>query len=79
MASNNNAKLVSDRNTNLDTLRGLACVLLTFYHVVGLDPASGLRLPLDSHYRAFNDMLAYIRMPLFTILSGVVYAMRPVP
>ena len=78
MASNEYAKIVSDRNTHLDTLRGMACVLLTFYHVVGLDPASGLRLPLDSHYRALNDILAYIRMPLFTILSGVVYAMRPV-
>ena len=73
-----NAKIASDQDKNLDTLRGIACVLLVFYHVVGLDPASGLRLPWDSHYHAFNEQLAYIRMPLFTFLSGIVYALRPV-
>ena len=78
MASNNNAKTVSDRDKSLDTLRGIACVLLVFYHVVGLDPASGLRLPWDSRYHAFNEQLAYVRMPLFTFLSGIVYALRPV-
>ena len=73
-----NKKIVAARNRNLDTLRGVACVLLVFYHAVGLDPASGLRLPWDSRYHAFNEQLAYVRMPLFTFLSGVVYALRPV-
>ena len=36
-----------ERDKNLDTLRVIACILLVFYHVVGLDPASGLRLPGD--------------------------------
>ena len=73
-----NAKIISDRDKNLDTLRGIACVLLVFYHVVGIDAASGLRLPWDSGYHAFNEQLAYVRMPLFTFLSGIVYALRPV-
>ena len=78
MAPYDNATIISGRDKNLDTLRGIACVLLVFYHVVGLDPASGLRLPLDSRYHAFNEQLAYVRMPLFTFLSGIVYALRPI-
>jgi fucose 4-O-acetylase-like acetyltransferase len=66
------------RDENLDTVRGIACILLVFYHVVGAGPNSGLRLAPDSGYTVFNETLAYVRMPLFTFLSGVVYAMRPV-
>lgn len=60
----------------LDTLRGLACLLLVAYHVVGSDPSSGLRIQ-DGPLRLLNDGLAYLRMPLFTFLSGVVYGLRP--
>lgn len=66
------------RNANLDTVRGIACVLLVVYHVIGASSASGLHLPSDSGYHAFNEMLGYVRMPLFTFLSGIVYALRPV-
>ena len=65
------------RDVNLDTIRGFACVLLVFYHVVGVDSASGLRLPSDSGYHILNELLAYVRMPLFTFLSGIVYSLRP--
>jgi fucose 4-O-acetylase-like acetyltransferase len=46
------------------------------YHVVGPDPESGLRIA-DGPLRLLNDGLAYLRMPLFTVLSGVVYGLRP--
>ncbi|MDH0864983.1 acyltransferase [Mitsuaria sp. GD03876] len=61
----------------LDTLRGLACLLLVSYHVIGADSASGLRLPDDHLASQTNDFLALIRMPLFSFLSGLVYAARP--
>jgi fucose 4-O-acetylase-like acetyltransferase len=60
----------------IDTIRGLACVLLVAYHVVGSEPSNGLLLA-DGPYRLAADLLAYIRMPLFTFLSGYVYAWRP--
>lgn len=61
----------------LDTLRGLACLLLVSYHVIGGDRDTGLRLP-DKHVAAqINDFLALVRMPLFSFLSGMVYALRP--
>lgn len=62
----------------LDTLRGLACLLLVSYHVIGADSTSGLRLPDDHLASQTNDFLALIRMPLFSLLSGMVYAARPV-
>jgi peptidoglycan/LPS O-acetylase OafA/YrhL len=62
----------------VQTLRGVACMLLVAYHVIGNDNGMGLRVPSDSGYRAFADMLLHLRMPLFTFLSGFVYAYRPV-
>ncbi|WP_117232519.1 acyltransferase family protein [Vibrio maerlii] len=65
-----------NRNLQIDTLRGLACLLLVSYHVIGSNPYNGLRV-LDGFVRDFNDILAYVRMPLFTFLSGLVYSFRP--
>ncbi len=64
------------RNLPVDTLRGIACIFLVAYHVVGMNPESGLKLH-DGFLKNANEFLAYIRMPLFTFLSGYVYAWRP--
>ena len=69
--------MAADRDARIETLRGLACVLLVLFHVVGQDAHSGLRLPDDDLLRRLNDVLAYVRMPLFSLLSGYVYAWRP--
>ena len=63
-------------NLRVETLRGLACLLLVGYHVIGADPGHGLRVA-DDWVRWLNDGLAYVRMPLFTFLSGLVYGLRP--
>lgn len=60
----------------IDTLRGCACVLLVVYHVIGSDPTSGLRIA-DGALRTSNDMLALVRMPLFAMIAGWVYALKP--
>ena len=67
---------MSIRNQSIDTLRGLACIFLVAYHVVGGEPSQGLKVS-GGYYREISDILAYIRMPLFTFLSGLVYAYRP--
>ncbi len=64
------------RNLQIDTLRGLACLLLVAFHVVGFNENLGLRLS-DGPLRVINDLLGHLRMPLFTFLSGIVYAWRP--
>ncbi|OVZ62379.1 MULTISPECIES: acyltransferase family protein [unclassified Pigmentiphaga] len=66
---------MNSRDLRIETLRGLACILLVAYHVIG-DDVRGLRLPDDAWLRWFSDSLVYLRMPLFTFLSGYVYAMR---
>jgi len=63
-------------NIRIETLRGLACLLLVAYHVVGSDPTRGLGVEAGP-LRWLNDGLAYLRMPLFTFLSGLVYGLRP--
>ena len=63
-------------NLPIETLRGLACLLLVLYHVIGADASLGLRVE-DGPVRWLNDGLAYLRMPLFTFLSGLVYGLRP--
>lgn len=67
---------VQTRDVIVDTARGIACILLVLYHVIGFE-RTGLRLDDDEPIRKFNSMLVYLRMPLFTILSGYVYARRP--
>ncbi len=65
-------------SARIQTLRGIACLLLVAFHVVGNPGVDGLRISGDSIYRTFVDAFAHLRMPLFTFLSGFVYAYRPV-
>jgi peptidoglycan/LPS O-acetylase OafA/YrhL len=65
-------------SARVQTLRGIACVLLVAYHVIGDSVARGLEVPDDSVYRVFSNIFIHLRMPLFTFLSGFVYAYRPV-
>jgi fucose 4-O-acetylase-like acetyltransferase len=65
------------RSLEVDTLRGIACVLLVLFHVVGDTPTVGLRIPEGHWLQVFNEALAYIRMPLFSFISGYVYGFRP--
>lgn len=65
------------RDISIDTMRGLAVVLMVAGHVIGSTGDAGMRVADDSAWRWFYLMLEDIRMPLFTVLSGYVYAMRP--
>ncbi|MFO6425483.1 acyltransferase family protein, partial [Motilimonas sp. KMU-193] len=67
---------MDSKRIQIDTLRGIACILLISYHIIGSTPENGLRIE-SGMFREINDILAYLRMPLFTFLSGVVYAYRP--
>lgn len=67
---------MKNKNLHIETLRGVACILLVAYHVVGANPNVGLKID-QGVYREINDILAYVRMPLFTFISGIVYTYRP--
>lgn len=65
------------RNIPVDTLRGVACLFLVTFHVIGHTATEGIQVADDSALRYYTDSVDYLRMPLFTLLSGLVYAWRP--
>jgi glucan biosynthesis protein C len=62
----------------VQTLRGIACILLVAFHTIGSEALTGMKVDDDSGYRLFASLFTYLRMPLFTFLSGFVYAYRAV-
>jgi peptidoglycan/LPS O-acetylase OafA/YrhL len=58
----------------IETMRGFACLLLVFYHVVGSTPGSGLEFPEGHFLHIFNAVVGNVRMPLFSYFSGFVFA-----
>ena len=64
-------------SARVQALRGIACLLLVAFHAIGASSASGLHVPDDSPWRTFTNLAVHLRMPLFTFLSGFVYALRP--
>lgn len=65
------------RDLSIDSLRGLAVLLMVAGHVIGSDVARGLQVDDGSFWRLSYLALEDIRMPLFTVLSGLVYGYRP--
>ncbi|NJC33087.1 peptidoglycan/LPS O-acetylase OafA/YrhL [Sphingomonas jejuensis] len=68
------ARGVPDRT---ESVRGFACILLVLYHVVGSSSDAGMHLPQDHVLRSLMDCLAFVRMPIFTALSGYLFAANP--
>lgn len=66
-----------NRDRSIDTLRGVACILLVALHVIGENPTQGLRIEETHPLGIFTHLAFHFRMPLFAMLSGFVYAWRP--
>lgn len=62
----------------IETMRGLAVLMLVSFHVIGAGPAAGLRLDYPHPLRIFADLLIDLRMPLFAFIAGYVYGLRPI-
>jgi glucan biosynthesis protein C len=63
---------------NIDTVRGLACLLVVALHMVGVSDSNGLHLPDSSAWHYANISIEFLRIPLFTALSGYLYGGRRV-
>ena len=63
---------------NLDAVRGLACLLIVALHMVGDEAFNGLHLPMTSNWHYAMQSIEFLRIPLFTALSGYLYAGRRV-
>lgn len=66
------------RNLSIESLRGLAIVLMVAGHVIGDDATRGMTVADGSAWRTAYLLLEDVRMPLFAALSGFVYGYRPV-
>ena len=66
------------RRIGIDSLRGLAVILVVAGHVIGGTPETGMRVDPESGWAYFYAALTDLRVPLFTALSGYVYSLRPV-
>jgi peptidoglycan/LPS O-acetylase OafA/YrhL len=62
----------------VQSLRGIAILLMVAGHVIGATAVRGMEVADDSAWRLADVALEDIRMPLFTVISGFVYAMRPI-
>ncbi len=71
-------KYPKEKDLSVETLRGAAIILVVMGHVIGSGPDGGMQVANDSFLRHFYYSFEYLRMPLFTVISGWVYALHPV-
>lgn len=64
------------KERHVQSLRGLACLMLVLYHVVGNTPGRGLQIS-EGGLRLLIDGLAAIRMPLFALIAGAMHGRYP--
>ena len=60
-------------SSNIHSVRGLACLLIVAFHVIGDDAGEGLHLPDDSGWHYAMKSIVFLRLPLFTVISGYFY------
>lgn len=66
------------KDLSIETLRGISIILVVMGHVIGSKIDGGMKVADDSFLRHFYFSFQYLRMPLFTVISGWVYSLRPV-
>lgn len=62
---------------HIESLRGIAILLVVVGHVIGSTPAGGMKIDYPSFWRYLYLWIDYIQMPLFTGIAGWVYALKP--
>lgn len=66
------------KNLSIETLRGIAIILVVVGHVIGSAPDGGMKIDFPHPLRYLYVWIDYIQMPLFTAIAGWVYALKPV-
>ena len=67
----------SKKNLSIETLRGIAILLVVIGHVIGSTPDGGMKIDFPHPLRYLYVWIDYIQMPLFTAIAGWVYALKP--
>lgn len=66
------------KEQSIETLRGIAIISIVAFHVIGNSSRDGLQFADDSLWQYLSYSLKYLRLPLFSALSGFVYSMKPI-
>ena len=67
-----------EKDQTIETLRGAVIILVVIGHVIGSAADAGMKVSDDSFLRYFYDtFIDPIQMPLFTVIAGWVYSLRP--
>lgn len=67
----------NQKNLSIETLRGIAILLVVVGHVIGSGPSGGMKIDFPHPLRYLYLWIDYIQMPLFTAIAGWVYALKP--
>jgi len=68
-----------EKDQTIETLRGAVIILVVIGHVIGSASDAGMTVDDDSFFRYFYyTVIDPIQMPLFTVIAGWVYTLRPV-
>ena len=62
------------RIRHIEVIRGIACLMVVAYHVIGNDPAHGMKMPVGSSWWVVPRVLDMVQMPLFAFVSGWVFS-----
>lgn len=65
------------KNLSIETLRGIAILLVVVGHVIGSGPGGGMKIDFPHPLRYLYVWIDYIQMPLFTAIAGWAYALKP--
>ena len=68
------ATTATGRIAHVEAIRGLACLMVVAYHVIGNDPAHGMRMAEGTAWWVVPRLLDAIQMPLFAFVSGWVFS-----
>ena len=69
--------MTAGKNLSIETLRGIAILLVVSGHVIGSAPDGGMKIDFPHPLRYLYLWIDYIQMPLFTAIAGWVYALKP--
>ncbi len=68
-----------EKDLTIETLRGAVIILVVIGHVIGSGSDGGMQVKDDSLLRYFYyTFIEFIQMPLFAVIAGWVYSLRPV-
>lgn len=70
-------KMNKQKVAHIESLRGIAILLVVIGHVIGSTPAGVMKIDYPSFWRYLYIWIDYIQLPLFTGIAGWAYAIKP--